>query len=305
LDGDMPDATSKKLTRGTLALAAVAAGFCLAPSAAGAGVLYDQTLNSAAPTLDGPNFSPSNEFASSSDRTADDFVVPIGEKWAIDEIDVAGILDGSPVDSKVNAYIYSDGSGKPGPVIFTELGITATNEPNYHVPLTAGPELGPGTYWVTIQKIIGSGPFWSWGTESVGAGSAAMWITTSGGPSCTPYAWHLRSSCFPGNPDQTFRLIGTRTDTDGVETTITKRPQNSTRKRKAKYKFIADEDGVTFECLLRGKGLDDEVKDYSSCTSPKTYRGLKPGKYRFKVRGIDAAGHYDFTPATDKFKVRK
>jgi hypothetical protein len=45
------------------------------------------------------------------------------------------------------------------------------------------------------------------------------------------------------------------------------------------------------------------VKHYSPCTSPKKYKNLDPGKYRFKVRGIDAGGRYDLTPATDKFKV--
>ena len=31
--------------------------------------------------------------------------------------------------------------------------------------------------------------------------------------------------------------------------------------------------------------------------------GLKPGKHKFKVRAIDAAGNIDPSPAKDKFKV--
>jgi hypothetical protein len=233
-------------------------------------------------------------------------VIPFGEKWTIDEIDVTGALETSPVDSQVNAYIYSDGSGVPGTEVFTRLGIAATNSPNYHVPLTSGPVLGPGTYWVTIQKVVGSGPFWSWGTETVGRGTAAQWFNTSGGPpGCGPLAWHRRQTCFPGpgHPDQTFALIGTREDTDGVETTITKRPPDKTHKHRARYRFVGDEEGATFQCLLRGKGLSDKLEEYHRCTSPKRYKNLDPGRYRFKVRGIDAGGRYDFTPARDSFRV--
>ena len=295
--------------RRAIATLAATAGLSLFPAVASAEVLYDQTTNSAPPVADSaqPNFSPSNYFSDSNyDRTADDFVVPFGEIWAIDEIDVAGALSSSPVDSEVNAYIYSDGSGIPGSPIFTQLGIAATNGPNYHVPLTGAPRLGPGTYWVTVQKVVNGGPFWSWGTEGVGKGTAAQWFSANGGiAACPALAWHPRQTCFPGpgQPDQTFLLSGTLTDTDGVETTITKRPQDKTTKHRAKYKFVGDEEGATFECLLRGKGLSKKVETYHPCTSPKRYKNLDPGRYRFKVRGIDAGGRYDFTPARDSFKV--
>jgi len=32
---------------------------------------------------------------------------------------------------------------------------------------------------------------------------------------------------------------------------------------------------------------------------------VKPGKHRFKVRAIDAAGNVDRTPAKARFKVRR
>ena len=52
-----------------------------------------------------------------------------------------------------------------------------------------------------------------------------------------------------------------------------------------------------------GKGLDQAVKQFGVCDSPRKYKRLDEGKFKFKVRAIDAAGNADPTPAKDKFKV--
>jgi len=41
---------------------------------------------------------------------------------------------------------------------------------------------------------------------------------------------------------------------------------------------------------------------FSACSSPKSYKKLKPGKYTFQVRGTNSAGT-DPAPATRKFKL--
>jgi hypothetical protein len=92
-------------------------------------------------------------------------------------------------------------------------------------------------------------------------------------------------------------------DTDAPETTITKHPPDAGHKPKAKFKFISDEPSSTFECKLKGKGLSDQVKRFNACASPRKYKRLDPGTYRFKVRAIDSAKNADPTPAKDKFKV--
>jgi hypothetical protein len=56
-----------------------------------------------------------------------------------------------------------------------------------------------------------------------------------------------------------------------------------------------------FQCQLKRKGK--EAKKFKNCTSPKTYKHLKPGKYTFKVRAFSAAGK-DPTPAKKKFKIK-
>lgn len=99
-------------------------------------------------------------------------------------------------------------------------------------------------------------------------------------------------SCGPGGGDD-----------KAPETEITKAPPNKTETAKAKYKFASDEPNSTFECLLKGKGLKKSVKRFGDCESPRKYKRLDEGRFKFKVRAIDAVGNVDPTPAQDKFKV--
>ncbi|MEA2312039.1 MAG: hypothetical protein QOE28_2007, partial [Solirubrobacteraceae bacterium] len=41
------------------------------------------------------------------------------------------------------------------------------------------------------------------------------------------------------------------------------------------------------------------------CTSPKTYRKLKPGEHVFRVKARDRAGNVDATPTLRRFKIRR
>jgi hypothetical protein len=90
---------------------------------------------------------------------------------------------------------------------------------------------------------------------------------------------------------------------DPPETTITKAPANKSEKPKAKFKFASDEPDSSFECKLKGKGLKKSVKQFGDCDSPRKYKRLDEGKFKFKVRAIDAAGNVDPSPAKDKFRV--
>jgi len=92
-------------------------------------------------------------------------------------------------------------------------------------------------------------------------------------------------------------------DTDPPQTKITKHPANKSKKLNAKFKFSSDEPGATFECKLKGKGLDQEVKQFNDCDSPREYKGLDQGKFKFQVRAVDDGGNVDSSPAKDKFKV--
>jgi CSLREA domain-containing protein len=58
--------------------------------------------------------------------------------------------------------------------------------------------------------------------------------------------------------------------------------------------------GSGFQCALVSK--KHKKPKFKDCTSPKKYKHLKPGKYKFEVRAFDDAGT-DSTPAKKKFKI--
>ena len=92
-----------------------------------------------------------------------------------------------------------------------------------------------------------------------------------------------------------LRLVASAAPTP-PETTLTKGAPKRTRKSKARFRFVSDEAGSTFECK-------QDRKPWTPCTSPTKVTGLDEGKHRFRVRAIDAAGNVDPTPAKSKYRV--
>jgi glucose/arabinose dehydrogenase len=76
---------------------------------------------------------------------------------------------------------------------------------------------------------------------------------------------------------------------------ITRQPPKRTSSTTAKLSFKADVAGASFRCKLDGKPA-------AACSSPKTYRKLKPGKHTFKVWAT-AGVLTDPTPAKSSWTV--
>lgn len=79
------------------------------------------------------------------------------------------------------------------------------------------------------------------------------------------------------------------------DTKLGRHPPAKTAKTKATFTFSSTVSGSTFTCKLDGKPK-------AACRSPKTYKGLKPGKHLFKVWAT-AAGKVDSSPAKFSWKV--
>jgi glucose/arabinose dehydrogenase len=77
------------------------------------------------------------------------------------------------------------------------------------------------------------------------------------------------------------------------QTVLGKHPPKITRATTAKFSFRPA--GAKFSCKLDGKAK-------AACTSPKTYKKLKPGKHSFKVWAT-ADGKTDATPAKFSWKI--
>ena len=86
-------------------------------------------------------------------------------------------------------------------------------------------------------------------------------------------------------------------DTTAPQTGIGQHPSRITTARRARFTFRADETG-TFRCRL-------DRQRWRSCSSPKKYRRLQPGRHTFRVYAIDRVGNADATPAVWKWKVRR
>ena len=72
------------------------------------------------------------------------------------------------------------------------------------------------------------------------------------------------------------------------------------RSGKASFRFEAEGNAKRMQCALTRKGKKPRFR---GCRSPKTYRGLKPGRYEFQVRAIGPLAP-EATPAKKAFRIR-
>jgi IPT/TIG domain len=80
------------------------------------------------------------------------------------------------------------------------------------------------------------------------------------------------------------------------DTFLTHHPKHRTRRRQVAFAFSSDMPGVSYQCLF--------AQGWAKCSSPHTFRHLKPGRYRFQVKAI-VNGVKDPTPASWTFRVRR
>jgi hypothetical protein len=77
------------------------------------------------------------------------------------------------------------------------------------------------------------------------------------------------------------------------------------KKHRARFSFKAIGTATGFQCALVKAPKPGHAKPkpkYKSCSSPKLYKHLKPGKYTLYVRAFNVNGP-DPTPAVKKFKI--
>jgi CSLREA domain-containing protein len=87
-------------------------------------------------------------------------------------------------------------------------------------------------------------------------------------------------------------------DQTAPQTTIVKASKRKPQSSTARFRFVSNESGSTFQCKLDGK-------PFRVCKSPKKYEDLKPGRHVFQVRATDPAGNVDSSPAKREFTVRR
>jgi hypothetical protein len=81
-------------------------------------------------------------------------------------------------------------------------------------------------------------------------------------------------------------------DTTGPETVFVTTPPDPTTDRTPIFEFAApDEPGASFECSI-------DIRLFAACASPWTPGELSLGRHHVEVRGVDALGNADASPAT-------
>ena len=187
-------------------------------------MLYDQYDNDSGVGIVAQNFEPSFDIYDS--EQGDDFVVPSGQTWNIDQLDIAGVyFNGTGPAASINVVIYNDAGGSPGSVVANLPNLSYTDTSgglgSYSIPLS-GVSLTAGTYWVAVQPNMdfSSGGEWGWEGRTVQANSGGVWRNPGDGfgTGCTD--WTNKETCIVAGegPDQLFRLSGTTGGGSGYTT---------------------------------------------------------------------------------------
>ena len=180
-------------------------------------VLYDQYNNPATNSITSQNFEAANDAFDS--FLGDDFVVPAGNSWQIELVEVAGVyFNGTGPVQTVNVWFYANGTAggvanvPTGAAVCAFLNQTPLDQAgSFLIPIPAGCCLSAGTYWVVVQANM---PFvpngqWGWTERTLQANATAAWQNPGGGFGACP-TWNRKLTCIPTStgPDQMFRLSG-------------------------------------------------------------------------------------------------
>lgn len=177
------------------------------------GVLYDQTDNPGAGGISSQNFEAANN--AFDNAAADDFQVPAGLAWTVNEVFVPGVYFGGPGPAaSVDVNFYADSGGLPGAVECTAAGVVPTDSAgSFNIALPAPCVLPEGAHWVSVVANQDFTPFgqWGWTERTVQSFSPSAWQNPGGGFGTPCTAWGARFGlCAVGlDPDLAFTLFGT------------------------------------------------------------------------------------------------
>lgn len=182
-------------------------------------LLYDQTSDPAG------NGVPDQVFEAAFDaydsEAADDFIVPAGSTWLVDEVRTVGTT-GTAGSSTVDVTIYMNSAGGgepdlPGAVVAgcSYPGLTPVDTAgSFTIALPTACNLAAGTYWVSIQthQSFGTNGQHFWSNRTVQTGSEGVWRNPKNGFSSGCTTFRPQTVCGVGgglSPDLLFQIYGT------------------------------------------------------------------------------------------------
>ncbi|GAB4381534.1 MAG: hypothetical protein Kow0075_13270 [Salibacteraceae bacterium] len=164
-------------------------------------VLYTQTNGSSQGAFAAQDFETTYDIYDC--MMADDFIVPAGQTWVIDSVQIYGgyySSSGFTTTAGINLKIYEDNNGLPGSQVFSYLNsndLDGNGDGNIVAHFSSPIVLGEGHYWISAaaRKNFGSGGGqYGIRLDSVHVGYPAKWRNPGGGfMLCT--TWGDLDSC--------------------------------------------------------------------------------------------------------------
>jgi hypothetical protein len=155
-------------------------------------VLYDQTSNDS-----GTGTISQGVGDASTAEAADDFTVPSGTNWKIQEVDALGVFFNGSAPS-VQVTIYKDKNHKPGKKPLYNAAIMPGGDGEFVLDLGKGVKLKPGHYWLSVvaNASLGQGE-WYWENQTLGTteGDPAVWRNPGNGWGTGCTRWTVESQC--------------------------------------------------------------------------------------------------------------
>ncbi len=178
--------------------------------AAPAMVLYDSFSPAGQGSTSSQNFEPSRDVYD--DQAADDFVVPAGQTWNVDLIDVAGTYSGTGTADSINVFFYSGTGSLPGTPVLTRTNVLynpGLNPGDFAITLNPPVLLPAGTYWLSVQANQPLDPAgqWFWLTSETIRGWNGVYRNPGGGFATGCPDWGYCGYSFYQH-DHMFRLGG-------------------------------------------------------------------------------------------------
>ncbi len=181
-------------------------------------VLWDQTAGIAPSDISSQDFTDGGGSLDQYDtRAADDFLVPDGFHWIIDNVRAFGEFDDTTPDiiDSLNIYFFTDRNGLPGAEIagcvYKNILPEDITVPDFVIDLPFPCRLEPGRYWVSVQANIGfiQNGQWFWHENTVQRLGPFVWENPGNGFStgCVLFS-PAQADCGADFPDLAFQLAG-------------------------------------------------------------------------------------------------
>nr|WP_298923846.1 T9SS type A sorting domain-containing protein [uncultured Allomuricauda sp.] len=149
-------------------------------------------------------------------QSADDFIVPEGSQWTINNIAAFGGANNSPLLTSATVVIYEDNGGLPGAIVYDSGAIAPSSAPtnaNLGLDLPEQVVLEAGTYWLSVYANLNFLPDetqWFWLTQAGLIGNSNLFRDTADLFGTGAIDWTPTNLVFGGDPeDHIFQIFGT------------------------------------------------------------------------------------------------